>query len=197
MKMDLSTQNATINEDEGIRSVCQTATVQIELHNWTSINRDSRVSGTSDLSRERSSCMLFLHCSCCSWSNTHVSYFWGVSVHYLFCLFQDCFEDAFDRIPVWVSHQVIPHSQDHRSDLCIRIKFVCVCVFRASKMDLRTSIEECSMALNLVLNNKFSEALDLLKPWYTTDSLWRFQSKKTHEPQAESLSLVNCVTVCL
>uniref|UniRef100_A0A8C2HFU4 Tetratricopeptide repeat protein 39B n=2 Tax=Cyprinus carpio TaxID=7962 RepID=A0A8C2HFU4_CYPCA len=47
----------------------------------------------------------------------------------------DCFEDAFDRIPV------------------------------ASKMDLRTSIEECSMALNLVLNNKFSEALDLLRPW--------------------------------
>ncbi|XP_028822956.1 tetratricopeptide repeat protein 39B-like, partial [Denticeps clupeoides] len=32
-------------------------------------------------------------------------------------------------------------------------------------MDLKTSIEECSMALNLVLNNKFSEALDLLKPW--------------------------------
>uniref|UniRef100_A0A9J8AID4 Tetratricopeptide repeat protein 39B n=1 Tax=Cyprinus carpio carpio TaxID=630221 RepID=A0A9J8AID4_CYPCA len=32
-------------------------------------------------------------------------------------------------------------------------------------MDLRTSIEECSMALNLVLNNKFSEALDLLRPW--------------------------------
>uniref|UniRef100_A0A8C2EEE6 Tetratricopeptide repeat protein 39B n=1 Tax=Cyprinus carpio TaxID=7962 RepID=A0A8C2EEE6_CYPCA len=48
---------------------------------------------------------------------------------------EDCFEDAFDRIPV------------------------------ASKMDLRTSIEECSMALNLVLNNKFSEALDLLRPW--------------------------------
>uniref|UniRef100_A0A8C1HHQ5 Tetratricopeptide repeat protein 39B n=1 Tax=Cyprinus carpio carpio TaxID=630221 RepID=A0A8C1HHQ5_CYPCA len=37
--------------------------------------------------------------------------------------------------------------------------------FQASKMDLRTSIEECSMALHLVLNNKFSEALDLLRPW--------------------------------
>uniref|UniRef100_A0A8C1XNS4 Tetratricopeptide repeat protein 39B n=1 Tax=Cyprinus carpio TaxID=7962 RepID=A0A8C1XNS4_CYPCA len=36
---------------------------------------------------------------------------------------------------------------------------------QASKMDLRTSIEECSMALHLVLNNKFSEALDLLRPW--------------------------------
>ncbi|XP_028973635.1 tetratricopeptide repeat protein 39B isoform X1 [Esox lucius] len=48
----------------------------------------------------------------------------------------DCFEDAYDRIPV------------------------------AGKMDLKTSIEECSMALNLVLNNKFSEALELLKPWW-------------------------------
>ncbi|KAA0706484.1 Tetratricopeptide repeat protein 39B [Triplophysa tibetana] len=48
---------------------------------------------------------------------------------------EDCFEDAYDRIPV------------------------------ASKMDLRSSIDECAMALNLFLNNKFSEALDLLKPW--------------------------------
>ncbi|XP_048826477.1 LOW QUALITY PROTEIN: tetratricopeptide repeat protein 39B [Brienomyrus brachyistius] len=48
---------------------------------------------------------------------------------------EDQFEDAFDRIPV------------------------------ASKMDLKTSLEECAIALNLVLNNKFSEALDLLKPW--------------------------------
>ncbi|CDQ98624.1 unnamed protein product, partial [Oncorhynchus mykiss] len=38
-------------------------------------------------------------------------------------------------------------------------------------MDLKTSIEECSMALNLVLNNKFSEALDLLKPWWK-DSMY-------------------------
>uniref|UniRef100_A0A671SHM7 Tetratricopeptide repeat protein 39B n=1 Tax=Sinocyclocheilus anshuiensis TaxID=1608454 RepID=A0A671SHM7_9TELE len=48
---------------------------------------------------------------------------------------------------------------------------VCVCVFRASKMDLRASIEECSMALNLALNNKFSEALDLLRPW-SKDSMY-------------------------
>ncbi|XP_064881229.1 tetratricopeptide repeat protein 39B [Oncorhynchus nerka] len=54
---------------------------------------------------------------------------------------EDCFEDAYDRIPV------------------------------AGKMDLKTSIEECSMALNLVLNNKFSEALDLLKPWWK-DSMY-------------------------
>ncbi|XP_031440476.1 tetratricopeptide repeat protein 39B isoform X3 [Clupea harengus] len=38
-------------------------------------------------------------------------------------------------------------------------------------MDLQTSIEECGMALNLVLNNKFSEALDLLKPW-SKDSMY-------------------------
>lgn len=48
---------------------------------------------------------------------------------------EDCFEDAYDRIPV------------------------------ASQMDLHTSIQEVTVALNLVLNNKFSEALDLLKPW--------------------------------
>uniref|UniRef100_A0A671SHE9 Tetratricopeptide repeat protein 39B n=1 Tax=Sinocyclocheilus anshuiensis TaxID=1608454 RepID=A0A671SHE9_9TELE len=38
-------------------------------------------------------------------------------------------------------------------------------------MDLRASIEECSMALNLALNNKFSEALDLLRPW-SKDSMY-------------------------
>ncbi|XP_063042670.1 tetratricopeptide repeat protein 39B-like [Engraulis encrasicolus] len=54
---------------------------------------------------------------------------------------EECFEDAFDQIPV------------------------------ACKMDLQTSIEECTMALNLVLNNKFSEALDLLKPW-AKDSMY-------------------------
>ncbi|XP_058887747.1 tetratricopeptide repeat protein 39B-like isoform X1 [Acipenser ruthenus] len=35
----------------------------------------------------------------------------------------------------------------------------------ASKMDLKTALEECTMALNLFLNNKFSEALDMLRPW--------------------------------
>uniref|UniRef100_A0A8C2ZXZ8 Tetratricopeptide repeat protein 39B n=1 Tax=Cyclopterus lumpus TaxID=8103 RepID=A0A8C2ZXZ8_CYCLU len=33
-------------------------------------------------------------------------------------------------------------------------------------MDLQTAIQETQCALNLVLNNKFSEALDLLKPWW-------------------------------
>lgn len=32
-------------------------------------------------------------------------------------------------------------------------------------MDLKCALEECSMALNLFLNNKFSEALELLRPW--------------------------------
>nr|XP_019950989.1 PREDICTED: tetratricopeptide repeat protein 39B-like [Paralichthys olivaceus] len=47
---------------------------------------------------------------------------------------EDCFEDAYDRIPA------------------------------ACHMDLQTAIQETQCALNLVLNNKFSEALDLLKP---------------------------------
>ncbi|XP_043954365.1 tetratricopeptide repeat protein 39B [Gambusia affinis] len=49
---------------------------------------------------------------------------------------EDCFEDAFDRIP------------------------------SACQMDLQTAIQETQCALNLVLNNRFSQALDLLKPWW-------------------------------
>uniref|UniRef100_A0A7M4DY77 Tetratricopeptide repeat protein 39B n=1 Tax=Crocodylus porosus TaxID=8502 RepID=A0A7M4DY77_CROPO len=41
----------------------------------------------------------------------------------------------------------------------------------ASKMDLKCSLEECAMALNLFLNNKFSEALELLRPW-SKDSMY-------------------------
>ncbi|XP_061486229.1 tetratricopeptide repeat protein 39B isoform X1 [Rhineura floridana] len=48
---------------------------------------------------------------------------------------EENFEDAFENIPV------------------------------ATKMDLKCSLEECSVALNLFLNNKFSEALELLRPW--------------------------------
>uniref|UniRef100_A0A7M4DY87 Tetratricopeptide repeat protein 39B n=1 Tax=Crocodylus porosus TaxID=8502 RepID=A0A7M4DY87_CROPO len=42
---------------------------------------------------------------------------------------------------------------------------------KASKMDLKCSLEECAMALNLFLNNKFSEALELLRPW-SKDSMY-------------------------
>uniref|UniRef100_A0A8C4H5H8 Tetratricopeptide repeat protein 39B n=1 Tax=Dicentrarchus labrax TaxID=13489 RepID=A0A8C4H5H8_DICLA len=59
----------------------------------------------------------------------------------VFLCFQDCFEDAYDRIPA------------------------------ACQMDLQTAIQETQCALNLVLNNKFSEALDLLKPWWK-DSMY-------------------------
>lgn len=54
---------------------------------------------------------------------------------------EEKFEDAFEIIPV------------------------------ASKMDLKCALEECSMALNLFLNNKFSEALELLRPW-SKDSMY-------------------------
>lgn len=33
-------------------------------------------------------------------------------------------------------------------------------------MDLKVALNESFMALNLFLNNKFLEALDLLRPWY-------------------------------
>ncbi|KAM4706396.1 tetratricopeptide repeat protein 39B isoform 2-T2 [Discoglossus pictus] len=74
---------------------------------------------------------------------------------------QEQFEDAFENIPV------------------------------ASKMDLRHSLEECTMALNLFLNNKFSEALEMLRPW-AKDSMYHalgystilvMQAAMTFEPQ--------------
>ncbi|XP_051921348.1 tetratricopeptide repeat protein 39B [Hippocampus zosterae] len=54
---------------------------------------------------------------------------------------EDRFEDAYDRIPA------------------------------ARHMDLQAAIRETQCALNLVLNNKFSEALELLKPWWR-DSMY-------------------------
>nr|XP_020477826.1 tetratricopeptide repeat protein 39B-like isoform X3 [Monopterus albus] len=54
---------------------------------------------------------------------------------------EDCFEDAYDRIPA------------------------------ACQMDLQTAIQETQCALSLVLNNKLSESLDLLKPWWR-DSIY-------------------------
>ncbi|XP_077598613.1 tetratricopeptide repeat protein 39B [Stigmatopora nigra] len=41
----------------------------------------------------------------------------------------------------------------------------------ACHMDLQSAIQETQCALNLVLNNKFSQALDLLKPWWR-DSMY-------------------------
>ncbi|XP_072373158.1 tetratricopeptide repeat protein 39B isoform X2 [Scyliorhinus torazame] len=35
----------------------------------------------------------------------------------------------------------------------------------ASQMDLKSALDECNIALSLFLSNKFSEALDLLRPW--------------------------------
>ncbi|XP_075065949.1 tetratricopeptide repeat protein 39B isoform X2 [Mixophyes fleayi] len=58
-------------------------------------------------------------------------------------------------------------------------------------MDLRNALKECTMALNLFLNNKFSEALELLRPW-ARDSMYHalgystilvMQSAMTFEPQ--------------
>ncbi|CAI9557917.1 unnamed protein product [Staurois parvus] len=58
-------------------------------------------------------------------------------------------------------------------------------------MDLRCALEECTLALNLFLNNKFSEALELLRPW-AKDSIYHalgystilvMQAAMTFEPQ--------------
>lgn len=34
-----------------------------------------------------------------------------------------------------------------------------------TKVDLRSGLEECAVALNLFLSNKFTDALELLQPW--------------------------------
>ncbi|XP_053558554.1 tetratricopeptide repeat protein 39B isoform X2 [Bombina bombina] len=58
-------------------------------------------------------------------------------------------------------------------------------------MDLRHALEECTVALNLFLNNKFSESLELLRPW-AKDSAYHalgystilvMQAAMTFEPQ--------------
>ncbi|XP_068090934.1 tetratricopeptide repeat protein 39B isoform X2 [Hyperolius riggenbachi] len=58
-------------------------------------------------------------------------------------------------------------------------------------MDLHSALEECTLALNLFLNNKFSEALELLRPW-AKDSMYHalgystilvMQAAMTFEPQ--------------
>nr|DBA28125.1 TPA: hypothetical protein GDO54_008531 [Pyxicephalus adspersus] len=74
---------------------------------------------------------------------------------------EENFEDAYENIPV------------------------------ASKMDLRCALEECTLALNLFLNNKFSEALERLRPW-AKESMYHalgystilvMQAAMTFEPQ--------------
>ncbi|XP_069818081.1 tetratricopeptide repeat protein 39B [Dendropsophus ebraccatus] len=81
---------------------------------------------------------------------------------------EESFEDAYENIPV------------------------------ASKMDLQSALEESTLALNLFLNNKFSEALELLRPW-AKDSMYHalgystilvMQAAMTFEPQDIQMGIV-------
>lgn len=38
-------------------------------------------------------------------------------------------------------------------------------LFRSPKMDLESALKDCNSALELFLNNRFADALALLKPW--------------------------------
>ncbi|XP_032873838.1 tetratricopeptide repeat protein 39B isoform X3 [Amblyraja radiata] len=54
----------------------------------------------------------------------------------------------------------------------------------ASQMDLKSALDDCNVALSLFLNNKFSEALDLLRPW-SKDSMYHALGYSTmHAMQA-------------
>ncbi|KAL7988673.1 hypothetical protein Chor_007592, partial [Crotalus horridus] len=67
----------------------------------------------------------------------------------------------------------------------------------AAKMDIKCALEECSVAINLFLNNKFSESLELLRPW-SKDSMYHalgfstilvFQATMTFEQQDIQMGL--------
>uniref|UniRef100_A0A4W3JUI5 Tetratricopeptide repeat protein 39B n=1 Tax=Callorhinchus milii TaxID=7868 RepID=A0A4W3JUI5_CALMI len=51
-------------------------------------------------------------------------------------------------------------------------------------MDLKTALEESTIALNLFMNNKFSEALELLRPWSKTSMYHALGYSTMHAMQA-------------
>uniref|UniRef100_UPI00358ED26D tetratricopeptide repeat protein 39B-like isoform X2 n=1 Tax=Myxine glutinosa TaxID=7769 RepID=UPI00358ED26D len=61
---------------------------------------------------------------------------------------EDCYNDAFDQLPP------------------------------ASSMDLPTALEECKVALDLFLNNRFNDALKMLTPW-ANNSIYHALGKAT------------------
>ncbi|XP_036116217.1 tetratricopeptide repeat protein 39B isoform X2 [Molossus molossus] len=82
---------------------------------------------------------------------------------------EDIFEDALETISMphhtdmATSSRHLPSfdtkqsSGQHRSSLMSRSP--------SAKVDLKSSLEECEVALNLFLSNKFKDALELLQPW--------------------------------
>nr|KAF6434746.1 tetratricopeptide repeat domain 39B [Molossus molossus] len=86
---------------------------------------------------------------------------------------EDIFEDALETISMphhtdmATSSRHLPSfdtkqsSGQHRSSLMSRSEGVSP----SAKVDLKSSLEECEVALNLFLSNKFKDALELLQPW--------------------------------
>uniref|UniRef100_A0A4W3JEI4 Tetratricopeptide repeat protein 39B n=1 Tax=Callorhinchus milii TaxID=7868 RepID=A0A4W3JEI4_CALMI len=62
--------------------------------------------------------------------------------------------------------------------------FFLLSYIRASQMDLKTALEESTIALNLFMNNKFSEALELLRPWSKTSMYHALGYSTMHAMQA-------------
>uniref|UniRef100_A0A8B9HYK7 Tetratricopeptide repeat protein 39B n=1 Tax=Astyanax mexicanus TaxID=7994 RepID=A0A8B9HYK7_ASTMX len=74
-------------------------------------------------------------------------------------------------------------------------------------MDLKTALNECSVALSLFLNNRFSEALDVLRPWRDVSvchamgygSILAMQAGMTFDPrdmQTAMLALKDGLNTC-
>ncbi|KAG9275743.1 tetratricopeptide repeat protein 39B-like [Astyanax mexicanus] len=77
----------------------------------------------------------------------------------------------------------------------------------SGQMDLKTALNECSVALSLFLNNRFSEALDVLRPWRDVSvyhamgygSILAMQAGMTFDPrdmQTAMLALKDGLNTC-
>ncbi|KAI4903746.1 hypothetical protein NFI96_023328 [Prochilodus magdalenae] len=81
------------------------------------------------------------------------------------------------------------------------------CCTKSEEMDLKTALNECSVALSLFLNNKFSEALAVLRPWKEVSiyhamgysSILVMQAGMTFDPrdmQSAILALKDALNTC-
>uniref|UniRef100_A0A2K5PU21 Tetratricopeptide repeat protein 39B n=1 Tax=Cebus imitator TaxID=2715852 RepID=A0A2K5PU21_CEBIM len=81
---------------------------------------------------------------------------------------EDIFEDALETISI-SSHSDMATSSLHFASCDKQAPrqrgASTVSSSSSSKVDLKSGLEECAVALNLFLSNKFTDALELLRPW--------------------------------
>ncbi|KAM6182548.1 tetratricopeptide repeat protein 39B isoform 1-T1 [Erethizon dorsatum] len=82
---------------------------------------------------------------------------------------EDIFEDALETISI-SSHSDMATSNFHFSSCdpkraSRQVRGSDVNSSSSTKVDLKSGLEECAVALNLFLSNRFTDALELLRPW--------------------------------